>query len=533
MKLIKYLNTRYLLLTLFFSLLTGLDTLVMPVFVNSVIDSIENRDLNSLLMASFYGIIGYSLLKVTYFLWQVCHHKLMLHFNISIKQEVMSKVFLKTEKSDFIQNILYRDIDMIQQDFIRSLLDIIYCLWFALISAVYIFSISWEVSSVFICFSIIPLLIPKIFSKAIKIKSTNASQKNQLFLQETNEDIKALSVIRHYLRIPYFLERFIFRLRETQQADYDLSWLKNVANLCIGLVSGLAGLMPFVFGGWLAIQGNVTVGGLIAVFLASDRVLSPLESAFSLWTNVVAATPIKEKLESILDTNPVETSAQDISFSIESITFDSTEIGHVSRLYTLNANISKNEKILLIGPSGSGKSTLFATLFQEVSPLSNKILINNQDLMSYSQNSLFATIGYIPQELIIFEESLAFNITLGERFTDEEVETVLVKVGLGQLVDTKGLSYHVGENGCRLSGGEKARIVIARALIRDYSLLLVDEFAASLDKKTATQIRDLLLNLDITLIEIAHHFDNKDRQQYHQVWHIEENEINIFREARN
>lgn len=204
MKLIKYLNTRYLLLTLFFSLLTGLDTLVMPVFVNSVIDSIENRDLNSLLMASFYGIIGYSLLKVTYFLWQVCHHKLMLHFNISIKQEVMSKVFLKTEKSDFIQNILYRDIDMIQQDFIRSLLDIIYCLWFALISAVYIFSISWEVSSVFICFSIIPLLIPKIFSKAIKIKSTNASQKNQLFLQETNEDIKALSVIRHYLRIPYF-----------------------------------------------------------------------------------------------------------------------------------------------------------------------------------------------------------------------------------------------------------------------------------------------------------------------------------------
>lgn len=329
------------------------------------------------------------------------------------------------------------------------------------------------------------------------------------------------------------MERFIFRLRETQQADYDLSWLKNVANLCIGLVSGLAGLMPFVFGGWLAIQGNVTVGGLIAVFLASDRVLSPLESAFSLWTNVVAATPIKEKLESILDTNPVETSAQDISFSIESITFDSTEIGHVSRLYTLNANISKNEKILLIGPSGSGKSTLFATLFQEVSPLSNKILINNQDLMSYSQNSLFATIGYIPQELIIFEESLAFNITLGERFTDEEVETVLVKVGLGQLVDTKGLSYHVGENGCRLSGGEKARIVIARALIRDYSLLLVDEFAASLDKKTATQIRDLLLNLDITLVEIAHHFDDKDRQQYHQVWHIEENEINIFREARN
>ncbi|WP_449460672.1 ATP-binding cassette domain-containing protein [Streptococcus suis] len=528
MKLVKYLNTRYLVCTLFFSILTGLDTLVMPIFVSSIIDSIENKDIYSLFLASLYGIIGYSLLKISFFFWQISYHKLMLHFNINIKKQVMAKAFFNSEKSEFVQNILYRDIDIIQKDFIQSFLDIIYCLWFALISAVYIFIVSWEISSIFICFSIIPIIIPKFFSKAIKRKSTSASAKNQLFLQETNEELRAISVIRHYLRTPYFLDRFLFRLKETQQANYDLSLLQNVSNLCIGLVGGLAGLTPFIFGGWLTIQGKVTVGGLVAVFLASDRVLSPLQSAFSLWTNVLAAIPLKEKLESILCNNKIETISQGNNFSIDSIKFDSTEIGHTFCLYTIHAKVFKNEKILLIGSSGSGKSTLFTTLFQEISPLSNKILINNQDLMSYSQSMLFATIGYIPQELIIFEDSLAFNITLGENFTDEEIESVLRKVGLAQLLDIEGLSYNVGENGCRLSGGEKARIVIARALIRNYSLLLVDEFSASLDKETATKIRDLLLNLDITLIEIAHHFDNKDRLRYHQVWRIEKNKVEIF-----
>lgn len=532
MKLRNYLPTRYLILTLLFSLLTGLDTLVVPVFVNSVIASIENHDLTGLVLAALYGIIGYALLKITYFLWQISHNQLMLHFSINIKEEVMSKVFLRNEKVEFIQNILYRDIQVIQKDYIHSLIDIIYCLWFSFVSAVYIFSISWEVSLVFISFSTLPLLIPTLFSKKIEKRSRMASQENQLFLQEINEDLKAVSVIKHYQRICYFKERFLARLIETEKATYHLSWLTNLSHLCIGLVSGVAGLAPFVFGGWLVIEGKITVGGLIAVFLASDRVLSPLQSAFSLWNNVIAAKPIKEKVETFLDTKPATSLSKESSFPIKSIEFTSTGIGRTACFYRLNATVTENEKVLLIGASGSGKSTLFATLFQEVVPIDNTILLNHQDLMTYSQGSLFASIGYIPQDIIIFDDSIAFNITLGEDFTDEEVRAVLKKVQLGKLLQNKGLAYHVGSNGCHLSGGEKARIVIARALIRNYSLLLVDEFASSLDKETATQIRDLLLNLEITLIEIAHHFTEKDRLKYHQVWQIDQQTVTIVKKRR-
>ena len=84
----------------------------------------------------------------------------------------------------------------------------------------------------------------------------------------------------------------------------------------------------------------------------------------------------------------------------------------------------------------------------------------------------------------------------------------------------KGIEYKVGNNGEKLSGGEKARLIVARALLRQYSLILVDEFSSSLDNKTASKIRDVLLNTNATVIEIAHHYTEDDKCKYSKIWEL-------------
>lgn len=523
MKLLTLLNKKTVILSIFFSLMTGLDTLVVPVIVNGIIDNVQSKNINGLLYITLYGILGYFVLQLFLYLWRLYLAKINFEFSKMSKLKVMKYAMQKDFTNEYIENIIYNDIPTIEKKQIEAFLNLIYCIWFSGISLIYVLTLSWQVSLIFIIFSVVPLLLPKVFEKKLMKSSVDWSNTNEQFIKEITELLSGIDVIRHYGRVSYFTNRYLSKLNLREEKTLLKDQLSYKVTFIINAFAIVSGILPFGLGGMLAIKGYLSIGGLVAVFLASDRVLSPLENAINHWNDINSSIPLMKKLNKILYTNydyfyDEERDSKQTPKLEVNIDFKQATIGYSSPLLVLTDSVKTGDKILIVGPSGSGKTTIFKSIFKDIKILSGSIEMNGKPIEVIEKSCLFSHIGYIPQEIIIFDDSVLFNITMGEKYSDKDIDNAVSQSGLQDFIKSNGLMYQVGLNGEKLSGGEKARIVIARALLREYQILLVDEFSSSLDKNTASKIRDVLLNTNITLIEIAHHYSEEDKEKYDKVW---------------
>ena len=176
----------------------------------------------------------------------------------------------------------------------------------------------------------------------------------------------------------------------------------------------------------------------------------------------------------------------------------------------LNLQVKEGEKVVLLGTSGSGKSTILKILMGMERAQSGTIRIGGQDTMDLGEDRIFKEISYIQQEVFIFDGTIRENISLFQNYREEELQSVIERAGLRNLVKEKGLDYLCGENGAALSGGERQRISIARSLLRKTPILLADEITASLDKENTYLVLDTLLNIENTTeILVLHDLDSR------------------------
>ena len=179
-------------------------------------------------------------------------------------------------------------------------------------------------------------------------------------------------------------------------------------------------------------------------------------------------------------------------------------------LKELNLRVKEGEKVVLLGTSGSGKSSILKILMGMERAQSGTIRIGGQDTVDLGEDRLFKEISYIQQEVFIFDGTIRENISLFQTYREEELQSVIERAGLRNLVKEKGLSYRCGENGAALSGGERQRISIARSLLRKTPILLADEITASLDKENTYLVLDTLLNIENTTeILVLHDLDSR------------------------
>ena len=176
----------------------------------------------------------------------------------------------------------------------------------------------------------------------------------------------------------------------------------------------------------------------------------------------------------------------------------------------LNLQVKEGEKVVLLGTSGSGKSSILKILMGMERAQSGTISIGGQDIMDLGEDRIFKEISYIQQEVFIFDGTIRENISLFQNYREEELQSVIERAGLRNLIKEKGLDYLSGENGAALSGGERQRISIARSLLRKTPILLADEITASLDKENTYLVLDTLLNIENTTeILVLHDLDSR------------------------
>ncbi|WP_172996988.1 ATP-binding cassette domain-containing protein, partial [Lactobacillus helveticus] len=169
------------------------------------------------------------------------------------------------------------------------------------------------------------------------------------------------------------------------------------------------------------------------------------------------------------------------------------------------------------GRSGIGKSTLFKSLLNELPLIKGKILIDKQ----LNKNNFLSNFGIVGQDTYIFSESLRFNLTLGKDIPSSRLIKVLKKVKLEYLANKNYLDTQIGDKGLSLSGGEKRKVEIARALLNKKDFLLVDEGLSGLDDNSRKQIFALLQSLPQTIIEIEHIMSIEDKQKFDQVINLD------------
>ena len=267
---------------------------------------------------------------------------------------------------------------------------------------------------------------------------------------------------------------------------------------------------------------SISIGTVIAFSQLIHYLIDPLSSLPSMLTEAKAAYRLTDKFwdtikrEEVPQNTPENNRVKEEQIAemlrgellFNQICFSYSEGKEV--LKELNLRVKEGEKVVLLGTSGSGKSSILKILMGMERAQSGTIRIGGQDTMDLGEDRIFKEISYIQQEVFIFDGTIRENICLFQTYREEELQSVIERAGLRNLVKEKGLSYRCGENGAALSGGERQRISIARSLLRKTPILLADEITASLDKENSYLVLDTLLNIENTTeILVLHDLDSR------------------------
>lgn len=279
------------------------------------------------------------------------------------------------------------------------------------------------------------------------------------------------------------------------------------------MTSGL--LAAALIAGYGVQGGDLKPGDITAVILMLTNIYRPLNILGFAWREIKQGAVDIEKMFELLDLKPVIADAPGASAlnpSAGSIRFENVTFVHEGRdagLDGVSFDIPGGAFVGIVGPSGAGKSTILKLLFRFYDPAAGRILVDGTDIRSVTQASLRSALGLVPQEVVLFNDTLRFNLAYARpEAGDAEVLEAARRAQLSEFIANvpQGLLTRVGERGLKLSGGEKQRVGVARAVLLDPAILVLDEATSSLDSETEDEVQSALAEASRgrTTIAVAH-----------------------------
>jgi ABC-type transport system involved in Fe-S cluster assembly fused permease/ATPase subunit len=257
------------------------------------------------------------------------------------------------------------------------------------------------------------------------------------------------------------------------------------------------------------------VGDFVMINAMMIQLYQPLNFMGMVYREIKQAVIDIEKMFAVLSRNPeVEDfpGAKPLIVSTGNVRFDDVRFAYDPErpiLKGLSFEVPAGKTVAIVGPSGAGKSTISRLLFRLYDVSSGRILIDGQDIRNVTQSSLRESIGMVPQDTVLFNDTIRYNIRYGRwDATDAEVEEAarMAQIDAFIRISPKGYETEVGERGLKLSGGEKQRVAIARTVLKGPPILLLDEATSALDSHTEQEIQDALerVSRNRTSLVIAH-----------------------------
>ena len=364
--------------------------------------------------------------------------------------------------------------------------------------------------------SIVVYIAYSVFATELRTRYVRAAN-----TADSSSNTRAIDSLLNYETVKYFTnEEFEAKAYDEQLATWEQAKIKNRLSL-FALNGGQALIIAIAMTSMLALaavkvsEGVMTLGDFVLVNAFMMQIFMPLNFLGFVYREIKGSLANIENFFGLLDKAPKVQDAQDAKNMVikqGTIHFNDIEFSYHKKrqiIKKVSFQVNGGEKVAVVGTSGSGKSTLVKLLFRFYDVNSGEILIDDQNISTVSQDSLRRTIGIVPQDTVLFNDTLFANVQYGDpQASHTEVMAAIEMAHLTKFVASlpDGVETKVGERGLKLSGGEKQRVAIARTILKKPTILVFDEATSSLDSQSEqailTAINEVTKNR--TSLVIAH-----------------------------
>lgn len=457
---------------------------------------------------------------------------------IGIKNDLFSNIIkvdvdtFNSENTGSYISTLDNDVKLLGDSYFSNILSIYIVVMSFIFSLVTVFFINYTITIILIIVAIFSIIIPKFLNNKLANLQEEYSESMKKYTSQIKDFFEGFQVIKSFN-----IEDKVIRshdkynsIREekgcnSRKTVYLAGWISM-------LFSSMMYVTTYVAGGYFAITGVMSVGLVISLSQLIGGVVAPLEQVPAILAEINSTLKIQNKLKEIikiktnkeygkaLDKSPSEIIMKNVSFSYNNS--ESKAINDVSLIF------KENKRYAIVGESGSGKSTIAKLLLNFYKCDSGSINFDDLEISQIDSKSLYRNIGYIHQNVFIFDDTLKNNITLYKDYKDEDINKAIELSGLSEFVKRlpNGINTNIGESGDTCSGGERQRIGIARALICKSKFLILDEATSSLDNITTNKIINSVLSLEGTSsIVITHQLNYELLSKYNHIYVMKNGQV--------
>ncbi len=358
--------------------------------------------------------------------------------------------------------------------------------------------INWQLTLIVALMLPILLAVAVWFKQKILVEYRETRKANSKMTAMFNENITGVRVVKALRREEENLEEFKGLTAEMLRHSYRAAWFSALFLPSVQLISALAVGAVVAYSGWAVPQGAMTIGGIQAFVSYITFMMWPVQDLARVYASMQQAVASAERMFSLIDTQ-AEIVDRPNAITVDSIKgeirFENVEFYYDPKnpvLKNFNLTIQPGETVALVGPTGGGKSTIVNLLCRFYEPRSGRILFNGIDYTHMTLHSIHSRIGMVLQTPHLFSGSIRENIRYGRLdATDEEVEAAAKLAGAHEFITTleKGYEEQVGEGGVLLSVGQKQLLSLARAILADPEIFVMDEATSSVDTLTESLIQ--------------------------------------------
>ena len=503
------------------SLLVTLLGILSSFFNNIIYDEIlpyRQKDVLKIMLAVFLGI------SLTSTFVSFVRQWILMHLSIKIDIPLMlgyfehiyklpMKFFASRKTGDITTR--FSDAFTIKDIFTNIALSLIMDISMALITGVILFQMNPKLFAIIVMMTIISIVLVFIFKQPYKKINEEQMQQSSILNSEIIEGLRAVETIKGNANEDIELESIEREYIKLLRISYKEGMLSNVQGTISSVISGAGNLVMLYVGIMQVINNSLTLGSYMAFMTLAGYFMDPIGNLVSLQLSIQEANISMKRLSEIMDyerEQQNERQYQEITQIDGDIKLNHVTFGYGNRkpaLDDVSFTIEKGQKVALVGASGSGKSTIAKLLLKYYEPQSGDITIDGMDISEYRNDDIRRAVSYVPQNIELFSKSIYDNIRVTRQSaTLDDVREAAKAADAHEFIKRLPMQYYtyLEEAGNGLSGGEKQRIALARAFLKENQFYIMDESTSNLDFATENIIFDMIYNKfrKKTMLIIAH-----------------------------
>ncbi|WP_075348940.1 ABC transporter ATP-binding protein [Algoriphagus marinus] len=505
-----------------FLLLSSLTLLTFPFVAGKLIDTAQGEDwfvtdINSIALI-LVGILAvqsiFSFFRV--WLFSLVSEKSMRDIRHALYSRLirLPMTFFDERRTGELISRITADVSMLQDTFSVTLAELFRQIVTLIAGVIFLMVTTPKLTLFMLATFPVLVIIAMVFGRFIRRLSKTTQDELAGANVIVEETLQSISTVKSFVGEAYESNRYQSGLNRVVTVALKAAKYRGafISFIIFALFGGIVAVMWY--GASLVSSGEMSVGELVSFVLYTTFIGGSIAGLGDIYGQVQKAIGSSERVLEILDEKEEQSSGVKKGSFTGKITFEKIGFYYPTRpevevLKSLSFHVSPGEKVALAGHSGAGKSTIIQLLLRFYEPQKGEILVDDQPLSSWDLNSLRSHIGIVPQEVLLFGGSIRENISYAKpNASEEELIQAAKKANAWQFISKfpEGMNTLVGERGVKLSGGQRQRIAIARAILKDPSILVLDEATSSLDAESESLVQEALDELmkGRTTIIIAH-----------------------------